>query len=358
MRALGNVRGGNIRSDGYVSAVGNVEGSYFIGNGSLLTGINISSGNSISNGSSDVSIPDTDGNVNITIGSTPNLAVFSSGGLSVNGQITGTTLSGVLDTSAQTNITSLGTLLSLSVTGQIVTDGYISAAGNITGDYIYGNGAFLTGISSSGGNGTAIANGLSSVNIPVSSGNVSVTVGFNPNVAVFTDSGLAVVGNVTASSLLTNTVTASGTITAGNLLTSGRVSATGNITGNYFIGNGSQLTGIIAGTTYTNANVAAFLPTYTGNLSGNNISIANNANIDGNVNVDYRSTINGTVQGQLYGLLNGVNEIYGQWDFGEIVANTYTNPIQWIFAQTGVGNIDMGSITAPAAYNIDIGTIF
>jgi hypothetical protein len=52
---------------------------------------------------------------------------------------------------------------------------------------------------------------------------------------------------------------------------------TGNITANiaianYFIGNGSQLTGITANNivgSYSNANVAAYLPTYTGNVTAN-----------------------------------------------------------------------------------------
>jgi len=59
-------------------------------------------------------------------------------------------------------------------------------------------------------------------------------------------------------------------------LTAVSFSSTGNITGDYFIGNGSQLTGLPA--TYGNANVAAYLPTYTGNLvslAGNIITIAN-----------------------------------------------------------------------------------
>lgn len=41
-------------------------------------------------------------------------------------------------------------------------------------------------------------------------------------------------------------VSVSGNVTAGNIVTVGQVSATGNITGNYFVGNGSQLTGIQA----------------------------------------------------------------------------------------------------------------
>jgi filamentous hemagglutinin len=42
---------------------------------------------------------------------------------------------------------------------------------------------------------------------------------------------------------------------------------TGNITAPYFVGNGALLTGLAA--TYSNANVAAYLPTYTGNIAAN-----------------------------------------------------------------------------------------
>jgi len=64
------------------------------------------------------------------------------------------------------------------------------------------------------------------------------------------------------------------------------LSAAGNVTGNYFIGNGSQLTGIAA--SYGNANVATFLAAYgsntistTGNITAGNL--IGNINITGNV---------------------------------------------------------------------------
>jgi hypothetical protein len=138
------------------------------------------------------------------------------------------------------------------------------------------------------------------------------------------------------------------------------VSASGNVTGAYFIGDGSQLTNLpntSSGTNYTNANVAAFLPTYTGNLAGNNLALTGTANITGNVNVT-AGNVNAVVTGQLYGLVNAVNNLYGMWDFGYITANTYSNPIQWIFALTSAGNLNMGTITAPTSYEVDIGTIF
>jgi hypothetical protein len=69
-------------------------------------------------------------------------------------------------------------------------------------------------------------------------------------------------------------------INSSNSFTFGNVTATGNVTGNFFIGNGSQLTGLPEG--YANADVAAFLPTYTGNLVSLQGNITTTANISAN----------------------------------------------------------------------------
>ena len=55
---------------------------------------------------------------------------------------------------------------------------------------------------------------------------------------------LTVNGNAVLSNNSNTAVSTTGNITAGNVLTGGTVSATGNITGNYFIGNGRQLTSV------------------------------------------------------------------------------------------------------------------
>jgi hypothetical protein len=89
-----------------------------------------------------------------------------------------------------------------------------SATGNVTGNYIFGNGSQLTGVSVSGSS-------------PVST---------------------------------------TGNVAGGNLIATGTVSASGNITANYFFGNGSQLTGLPA--TYGNSNVV----TLVGAFGSNNIS--------------------------------------------------------------------------------------
>jgi hypothetical protein len=52
--------------------------------------------------------------------------------------------------------------------------------------------------------------------------------------------------NVVTTLASTQFVSVTGNVTGGNIITVGNVSATGNIAGDYFIGNGSQLTGITA----------------------------------------------------------------------------------------------------------------
>lgn len=119
------------------------------------------------------------------------------------------------------------------------TGGTVSAVGNIITDaYFIGDGSQLTGL-----NTNSISNGLSDVAIPVTDGNVTVAVG-GPTVGTFSSDGLSVVGNIESS---------------------------------YFLGNGYYLTGISGGSgNYGNANVAAYLPTYTGNLQSGNLNVNNN----------------------------------------------------------------------------------
>jgi hypothetical protein len=242
---------------------------------------------------------------------------------------------------------------------------------------------------------TQIVNGTSSIKIATANSSATVSIANVANVVVFQAGGANISGYLTVT----------GNVRGGNILTSGVISSTanittsGNISGNYILGNGSQLTGLPdtytnanvaaflptytgnlspgaiftdgyfyangdpfvgngggGGGNYTNANVAAFLPTYTGDLAGNNLALTGSATVTGNI--DVTGNVNGIVNGQLYGLVNAVNLTYGTWDFGYIVANTYSNPLQWIFAQTSLGNINMGTVIAPASIEIDIGTIF
>ena len=306
--ASGNVRGGNINTAGAVSATGNISGNYILGNGSQLTGLPATYGNAnvsdflptytgtlspsgiYTNGYYYAnSVPVTFGGGGSSNYSNANVAAFLP---TYNGNLGGT-----LTTGAQPNVTLLGNLSGLTV------------------------------------------NGLSSVALSPVAASVTLAPTFGGQV-IINPAGLGSINNMTIGAV---------TPAAGSFTT---VSASGNVTGAYIIGDGSQLTNVPGGgaSNYSNANVAAFLPTYTGNISGGNISVTGNVNVSG--------AVNGVVYGQLNGLVNGVNTVYGEWDFGYITANTYTNPLQWIFAQTSLGNIDMGTVTAPASYAIDIGTIF
>ena len=217
---------------------------------------------------------------------------------------------------------------------------------------------------------TSLIFGNSNVVISGPGSNVNIGVHGVSNVAVFNANGMIVSGTTSvtgniysgntitgASMSTTGNIVAAGNVQGGNLITLGQASVTGNVTANYYFGNGSQLTGLPA--TYSNANVAAFLPTYTGNLLGGNLTITNNANVQGNV------TVAGTIHGNLTGTTSGIHNglVYSiniqdlSWDFGYIAANTYTNPMQYLFAVTSAGNIDMGNITNPSSLNIDIGTL-
>jgi hypothetical protein len=152
----------------------------------------------------------------------------------------------------------IATILYSSTSNAWTTNIGVSAVGNISAPYFIGNGSQLTGVTASG----VAASGLT--------GNtLSSNVLFSSLTSVGTLANLSVSGNVTG----------------GNILTGGLVSATGNITGNYFIGNGSLLTGLPEG--YSNANVATFLAGFgsnsistTGNITSGNLRVNSTANID------------------------------------------------------------------------------
>jgi hypothetical protein len=161
------------------------------------------------------------------------------------------------------------------------SNGSISVSGNITASYFLGNGACLSGISSS-----AIFSGLSNVRITASDGNIAANVGSTSNVVIIANSGvyvsglLSATGNITGGNLSTGIITSTGNIsttgniTGGNLSTgiitsTGNISTTGNITGNYIFGNGVSLTGVITSV----ANINNGTSNVTVVSSGGNITV-------------------------------------------------------------------------------------
>lgn len=86
------------------------------------------------------------------------------------------------------NTTNSWTVLQGNVANLYVTT-FISAGGNITGSYFIGNGSQLTGITSSGGTGTALVNGNTNITTALNS-NANVTIAGTANVAVFSTIGV------------------------------------------------------------------------------------------------------------------------------------------------------------------------
>jgi len=167
------------------------------------------------------------------------------------------TLAGLTSSQFMRTDTSTSTSGSIAVTGNVsIGAGLINAAGNGISN-IGGAGAYFGTVHAASYRGDGSQ--LTGVVVP---GTPTTTVNAT--------------GNITGGNILTaGLVSATGSLTGGNIFTAGQVSATGNITGNYILGNGSQLTGLPA--TYSNANVSAFLPTYSGNLNAvNNITATGN----------------------------------------------------------------------------------
>jgi hypothetical protein len=306
---------------GDISTTGNVTGGYIFGNGSQLSGIVSSYGNAnvVANvaalGSNPVS---TTGNVTAGYFVGNGTALSSITGANVVGTVssaTTATTAGTVTTAAQANITSVGTLTSLSVSGN-VSGGNVSATGNIAASYFIGNGSQLTGITA-GGTGTVTS---------VQGAGVVA--------------GLSLTGNVTTSGNLT----LGGTLDLSAL--SGNISTTGNVSGAYIFGNGSQLTGIAG--TYGNTEVAAFLPTYTGAMTAMTGNVTTTANIAGayllgngsQISSITGANVTGTVANAAYATAAGSAAT-------ATTANTVTDGAQANI--TSVGTLTSLSVTGNAA---------
>ena len=244
----------NLAADTYVGPDGQIW--YDIATGVLRLGDNVTPGGTIIGGGSGNGVP----------GGPTNSVQFNAGGDSFGGTV---------------NITTNGT--DLSVTG------------NVNAAYFIGDGSQLTNLPAGNYSNTNVSAYLSSGSVTtdyLTSGNISASGNVSGGYAFFSDIQL---NDLSANAILytdanrnvfntdfsydSNTQTMSGVT----------VSLTGNITANYIIGDGSQLTNLpIQPGEYSNANVAAYLPTYGGDIlsatisSGNIIPSADNAYFLGN----------------------------------------------------------------------------
>ncbi len=203
--ATGNVTGGNVISLGAVSAVSAAFSADIVSNANVSAVLgNVIANNLISNTAVETNTVSASGNVQ-AVG-------YTGTNISVSGNIVANNLSGTLTTAVQTAITSVGTLGSLNVSGNVT-------GGNIN---ISGGGILTTTGNVIGAN--FIGNVVGNI-----SGNLSAP-GANTQI-IFNDNGIA---NATSGFIFDKTsssVTVTANVTAGNVISNGTISATANIRG-------------------------------------------------------------------------------------------------------------------------------
>ena len=166
-------------------------------------------------------------------------------GANVSGQVSNALIAGTVYTNAQPNITSVGTLTSLDVTGNITSGNVYANSGLIKAQYLSGDGSNLTNLSA----GIIIVNGNSNVSIPSANGNVNISAIGNSNIVVVTGTGVNVAGTINATGTITGnlsgnvTTAAQGNITSLGTLTGLNVNGTANLGA---VGN-VKITGGISG---------------------------------------------------------------------------------------------------------------
>ena len=199
--------GGSTYSDSNVAAylptyTGNLQASNVV-----FSGANVTLG-SVSNlhiaGGTTGQVLTTDGAGNLSFATPPVTTTIA--GANVTGTVanatysvtagsaTSATTAGTVTTAVQANITSVGTLTSLAVTGNIAA-GNANLGNLVIANFFSGDGSLLTGITASASN--VIVNGTSNVTV-VNNANVNISAAGNANVAVITGTGANINGTLTA----------------------------------------------------------------------------------------------------------------------------------------------------------------
>jgi hypothetical protein len=426
--SIANVIQANVVSANILSVVqaysvtGNITtGNYFIGNGAFLTGI--AAGSSYSNANVAAYLPTYTGNlvsltgpVTTTSNVTANNVLFGTGVVSGTGTVYAATVSTTGNVNSgyiSTGQASVGNLISggyVSATGNItsgniLTSGLISATGNITGGNILGGanvnatthtgttvsvtanvtgGNLLTAgqisatgtITSNGAtNGTAFAVGNSAVSnvalgmFPTAgqAGEYAIRDYSNVFTNMYLDVGMGGTANGAFQFRTSNSFRLLANVNSSGISTPFAVSATGNVTGNYFIGNGSQLTGISSGSssnitngtsnvvvaasgnvTVAVAGTAAVATFYTAGITANSIAATNNGG-GYNFKVGDDAWIGDINTADTIGIRGQQNNANGYIVFGNTDASTKlgragSGPLTYDAAFSAVGNITGGNL--------------
>ena len=273
--------GGNIitgtGSGGNISGANNVTANYFIGDGSQLA--NITGGN-------------------------------------VVGQVGNANIASTVYTNAQPNITSVGTLTSLTVAnsgaGNVVADNVLVVSGGQIGNsgaYLYGDGTNISNVTAA----------------HVDGNNITGTT-LNPNIVT---SNLTSVGNLTSLTVVGDITSTTGNIVAANI---------GNAS-TYLYGNGINISNIAGANVsgyVANANVANVAGYVTGNAQSNITSVGTLTSL----------TANGNITTTMGDVIVTVGDVYA--NSGTVVA-TYLQGTLTTAAQpniTSVGTLTSLAVTA------------
>jgi Chlorovirus glycoprotein repeat len=234
LTSVGNLT--SLSARGAITTTGNISAAYFIGDGSQLTNVPASA----------------------LIGTASSIAV--SGNITA-GNVSATRLTGTLTTASQTNITAVGNIVTGTWSATPIQNAYLANSSiTINGAAVSLGGSVVIDTSATGLTGNTLNSNIANSNLTSVGTLTSLTV-----------SGNITAGNVSATNLtgaLTTAaqpnITSMGNLTA--LSASGNIITTGNVIAAKFYGDGSQLTGLPAN--YGNTQVAAYLPTYAGNIGG------------------------------------------------------------------------------------------
>ena len=370
----GNANIGNIGT-GIITATGNITGANLIGTTLSVSGNttlgnvsitgNLAAGNiivdSIVNGNSNVDITNPNGNITFGVNGTPDVVTVTDTILIASNIQSNGTLAGTLTTGSQPNITSLGILTSLSVSGvsNLGPLSNVRMSGGSSGQLVQTDGSgnlsftsVITQVIPGTANTLLLSGGANNI---IDGANIKFN---DPQLAItgtLSVTGNANVGNIGATNIvgtlstaaqpnitsvgdltglrINGATAANGTLNAGNTSITGTLSATGNITGNFFIGNGSQLTGLnTAGVSNGNSNVN--IPSANGNVNisavgntvlvvtGTGANITGTLSASGNANVDNIGA-NNAVFTSISGNGSGLTAIAGANVTGTVANATY-----------------------------------
>jgi len=258
-------------------------------------------------------------------------------------------------TSASNNTVS-GTVTSVGLipgAGIQINGGPITTEGNIT--------VTNTGVTRlNAGSGVTLSSTTGNITISVSSATAGTvtSVGITSNTLIIANTPIVSAGNISIN--LPNSISLTGNISANNLGNISAINLDGNAT-NVLHGDGSFSADV---TNYGNSNVAAFLPTYTGNITAGNV-FANSGNIIATTFIGALSgaatsaTTAGTVTTAAQPNITSVGtlsslSVTGNISAGNVSATTFTGAL----SGAATSATTAGTVTTAAQPNItSVGTL-